>query len=71
MTNIHLAKIQQRRWEDLKEYVRRINHGGVLIPDLEDGVAYMAFLNGLLLGRCEFSLAESKVTTLVDALRKA
>jgi len=41
-----------------------------LIPDLQDGIAYTAFLNGLLPGRFKFSLAESKVTILVDALRK-
>jgi len=39
-----------------------------LIPDLQDGVAYAAFLNGLLPGRFKFSRAESKVTTLVEAL---
>jgi len=33
-TSIHLAKIRQRRGEDLKEYVRRFNHEAILIPDL-------------------------------------
>ena len=56
---------------DLKGYVRRFNHEVVLIPDLQDGVAYAAFLNGLLLGRFKFSLAEGKVTTLVEALGRA
>jgi len=55
----------------LKGYVRRFNHEAVLIPDLQDGVAYAAFLNGLLLGRFKFSLVESKVTTLVEALGRA
>jgi len=42
----------------------------VLIPDLQDGVAYMTFLNVLLPGRFKFSFTESKVTPLADALRK-
>jgi len=41
------------------------------IPNLQDGVAYAAFFNGLLSGRFKFSLAKSKVTTLVEALRRA
>ena len=49
----------------------RLKHEAVLVPDLQDGVAYTAFLNGLLPGRFKFSLAESKVATLVDALRTA
>jgi len=56
--------------EDLKEYVQRFNRKVVLIPDLQDGIVYTAFLNGLLPNRFKFSLAESKVTTLADALRK-
>ena len=70
-TSIHLARIRQQRGEDLKGYVRRFNHEAVLIPNLQDGVAYAAFLNGLLPGRFKFSLAESKVTTLVEALGRA
>jgi len=70
-TSIHLARIQQQRGEDLKGYVRRFNHEAVLIPNLQDGVACAAFLNGLLLGRFKFSLAESKVTTLVEGLGMA
>jgi len=70
-TSIHLARIQQQWGEDLKGYVRRFNHEVVLILDLQDGVAYIAFLNGLLPGRFKFSLAESKVTTLVEALGRA
>jgi len=69
--SIHLARIRQRRGEDLKGYVRRFNHEAVLIPNLQDGVAYAAFLNGLLPGRFKFSLAETKVTTLVEALGRA
>jgi len=70
-TSIHLAQIRQQRGEDLKSYVRRFNHEVALIPDLQDRVAYAAFLNGLLPGRFKFSLAESKVTTLVEALGRA
>ena len=70
-TSIHLARIWQQRGEDLKGYIRRLNHEAVLIPDLQDDVAYVAFLNGLLPGRFKFSLAESKVTTLVEALERA
>jgi len=43
----------------------------VLIPDLEDGVPYTSFLNGLKSGHFKFSLVEQKEMTLVDALRKA
>jgi len=70
-TSIDLAKIRHRHGEDLKEYIRRFNHEAVLIPDLQDGEAYMAFLNELLPGIFKFSLAESKVTTIADALRNA
>jgi len=66
-----MAKIQQAKGEDLKEYIMRFNWEAVLILDLPDGVAYAAFLNGLLLGRFKFSLVESKVITLVDSLRMA
>jgi len=55
----------------LKGYVRQFNHEAILIPDLQDGVVYAAFLNRLLPGRFKFSLAESKVTTLVEALGRA
>jgi len=68
-TSIHMAKIWQGKGEDLKEYVRRFNRKAVLIPNLQDGVAYITFINGLLPGRFKFSFAESKVTTLVDTLR--
>jgi len=54
----------------LKEYIIRFNHEVVLFPNLQDGVAYMAFLNGLLPGRFKFSLAESKVTTFTEAQRR-
>jgi len=47
-TSIHLARIQQARGDDLKDYVMTFNHEAVLIPDLQDGIAYTAFLNGLL-----------------------
>ena len=38
--------------------------------DLEDGVAYTSFLNGLKSGQIKFSLTEQKETTLAEALRK-
>jgi len=43
----------------------------VLIPDLQDGVVYTFFLNGLKSGRFKFSLIEKKETTLAEARRKA
>ena len=43
----------------------------MLIPDLEDGVAYTSFLNDLKSGRFKLSLVEQKETTLAAALRKA
>ena len=63
-TSIHIAKVQQAKGEDLKEYVMRFNRGAILIPDLQDGIAYVAFLNGLLLGRFKFSLVKSNVCLL-------
>jgi len=49
----------------------RVNSEAILIPDLQDGVAYMAFLIGLLPRRVKFSLVESKVMMLAEALRRA
>jgi len=48
----------------------RFNREAILISDLQDGVAYAAFLSGLLSERFKFSLIESKVTTFADALRR-
>jgi len=48
----------------------RFNREAVLIPNLQDGVAYIAFLNGLLPEILKFFLAKSKVTTLADVLRR-
>ena len=48
----------------------RFNREAILISDLQDGVAYAAFLNGLLPGRFKFFLVKSKATTLADALRR-
>ena len=70
-TSIHLTKIQQARGEDLKEYMMRFNREVVIIPNLQLEVTYTAFLNGLLLRRFKCSLAESEVTLLVEALRRA
>jgi len=65
-TSIHIAKIRQAKGKVPKEYVMRFNREAVLISDLQDGVAYAAFLNGLLQGRFKFSLIESKV--IVDPI---
>ena len=69
-TGIHFTKILQSRAEDLKEYVTRFNREVVLITDLQDGVPYATFLNGLLLGRFKSSRANSQITTVVEALRR-
>ena len=69
-TSIHLSKIKQRQQESLVEFVKRFHQEAVLIPDLEDGVAYTSFLNGLKSGHFKFSLAKPKETTLAEALRK-
>ena len=42
-----------------------------MIPDLQDRITYIAFLNDILSSKFKFSLAESKVTNLADTLRKA
>ena len=47
------------------------NREVVLIPNLQDGVAYTTFLNRLLPRRFKFSLAECKVVTLAKALWRA
>jgi len=69
-TSIHLLKIKQGQQESLAEFVKRFHQEAVLIPELEDGVAYTSFLNGLKSRRFKFSLAEQKKTTLAKALRK-
>jgi len=61
VTSIHIAKVQQAKGEDLKEYVVRFNREAIWIPDSQDGVAYAAYLNGLLPGRFKFLVVESKV----------
>ena len=43
----------------------------MLIPYLEDGLAYTPFLNGLKSGRFKFALVEQKETALAEALRRA
>jgi len=70
-TSIHLSKIKQGPQESLAEFVKRFHQEAMLIPNLEDGVAYTSFLNGLKSGRFKFSLAEQKETTLAEVLRKA
>jgi len=66
-----LSKIKQGPQESLTEFVKHFHQEVVLIPDLEDGVAYTSFLNGLKSGRFKLSLAEQGETTLVEVLRKA
>ena len=55
----------------MKGYVHRFNHEAVPIPDLQDAVAHAAFLKGLLLGRFKLSLAESRVSIVIEALGRA
>lgn len=55
----------------MKEYVMRFNREAVLILDLHDGVAYTVIFNGLLLRRFKFSVVSRKITTLIEALRRA
>jgi len=57
-TSIHLSKIKQGTQESLAEFVKRLHQEAVLIPDLEDGMAYTSFLNSLQSGRLKFSLAK-------------
>jgi len=70
-TSIHLSKIKQGPQESLAKFVKRFHQEAVLTPDLEDGVAYTSFLNGLKSGHSKFSFAKQKETTLAKALRKA
>ena len=42
-TSIHLSKIKQGPQESLTEFVKRFYQEVVLIPDLEDRVAYTSF----------------------------
>ena len=70
-TSIHHSKMKQGPQESLAEFVKRFHQEAVLIPDLEDGVVYTSFLNGLKMRRFKFSLAEQNETMLAEALRKA
>ena len=70
-TSILMFKIMQGPQESLAEFVKRFHQEAMLIPDLEDGVAYTSFLKGLKSGCCKFSMVEQKETTLAEALRKA
>jgi len=69
--SIHLSKIKQGSHESLADVVKCFHKEAVLIPNLEDGVAYTSFLNGLKSRLFKFSLAKQKATTLAEALRKA
>ena len=55
--SIHLPKVKQGLNVLLAKFVRRFHQEAILIPDLEDEVAYMFFLNGLKNGQFKFSLA--------------
>ena len=48
-------------------FVKCFHQEAVLIPNLEDSVAYTSFLSGLKNGQFKFSLAEPKETTLAEA----
>ena len=69
-TIIHLSKIKLGPQESLAEFVKSFHQEVVLISDLEDGVAYTSFLNGLKSGHFKFSLAEQKEIMLAETLRK-
>jgi len=66
-----MSKIKQGPQESLVEYVKRFYQEEVLMPDLEDEVAYISFFNGPRSSRFKFFLAEPKETTFVEALSKA
>jgi len=51
--------------------MERFHQEAVLILDLEDGVAYTSFLNGLENRLFKFSLTEQKESSLAEALEKA
>ena len=55
----------------MTEFVKQFHQVAVLIPDLEDRVAYTSLLNSLKNGQFKFSLAEQKETILAKVLRKA
>jgi len=55
----------------LSKFIKRFYQEAVLILDLEDGVPYTSFLNGLKSEHFKFSLVEQKETTLAEALKKA
>lgn len=69
-TSIHLSEIKQGPQECLADFIKCLHQEAVLIPNLEDEVAYTSFLNNLKSGWFRFSLAEQKETTLAEALRK-
>jgi len=46
-TSIHLSKIKQGQSKSLAEFIKCFHKEAVLIPDLEDGVAYTSLLNNL------------------------
>ena len=70
-TSFHLSRIKQGPQESVADFVKRFHQEAVVIPKLEDGVAYTSFLNRLKNSQFKFSLVEEKETSLAEALRKA
>ena len=68
--SIHLYRIKKGNNESLAEFMKRCYQEVVLILDLDVGVAYTSFLNGLRSGCLRFSLSKQKETTLAKALKK-
>lgn len=68
-TSINLSKIKCGPQESLVEFVKCFLHEAIFILDLEAGMMYTSFLNGLENRRFKFSLAEQKETSHAEALR--
>jgi len=60
-TSIDMARIRQAKGKDLKEYVPRFNREAVLIPNLQDGVAYSAFFMDYSQGDSSFPLLKARL----------
>jgi len=58
--SIHIAKIQQAKGEDLKEYVITFNQEAIFIPDLQDGVAMPLYSMDCSRGDSSFSLLKAR-----------
>ncbi|XP_056698460.1 uncharacterized protein [Spinacia oleracea] len=70
-TSGELMSISQRPKEPLREYLTRFNNESITIPDLQQEIAVLALLRGML--ECEFKryLGRKSFTSLGEALRKA